>query len=144
MLKRGGREGPNVTNPTLTHDRPTKLFAFLTGHSNIEADGRVPFPQWWDCSQLLTFSDSLKNFISVSCGRARTDALRLQAAIGRAPAPGRPGGAICPQCVILPYLLEGMSIISPRKYPTPRVSGMLTGCASWFEHFSLGLNACGC
>jgi hypothetical protein len=29
MLKRGGREGPNVTNPTLTHDRPTKLFAFL-------------------------------------------------------------------------------------------------------------------
>src|SRR6202790_163853 len=80
MLKRGGREGPNVTNPTLTHDRPTKLFAFLTGHSNIEADGRVPFPQWWDCSQLLTFSDSLKNFISVSFGRARTDALRLQAA----------------------------------------------------------------
>ena len=29
MLKRGGREGPNVTNPTLTHDRPNKLFAFL-------------------------------------------------------------------------------------------------------------------
>ena len=29
MLKRGGREGPNVTNPTLTHDRPIKLFAFL-------------------------------------------------------------------------------------------------------------------
>jgi hypothetical protein len=29
VLKRGGREGPNVTNPTLTHDRPTKLFAFL-------------------------------------------------------------------------------------------------------------------
>jgi hypothetical protein len=26
-LKRGGREGLNVSNPTLTHDRPTKLFA---------------------------------------------------------------------------------------------------------------------
>jgi hypothetical protein len=36
MLKRGGREGPNVTNPTLTHDRPTKLFAFLRATTTLK------------------------------------------------------------------------------------------------------------
>jgi hypothetical protein len=36
MLKRGGREGPNVTNPTLTHDRPTKLSAFLRATTTLK------------------------------------------------------------------------------------------------------------
>ena len=36
MLKRGGREGPNVTNPTLTRDRPTKLFAFLRATTTLK------------------------------------------------------------------------------------------------------------
>jgi hypothetical protein len=36
MSKRGGREGPNVTNPTLTRDRPTKLFAFLRATTTLK------------------------------------------------------------------------------------------------------------
>src|ERR1700716_3379682 len=85
MLKRGVREGPNVTNPTLTHDRPTKLFALL-GHYIAVADARVLFPQWCDCSQLLTYSELLVKFhirqlrpdVEHLCGKSAKRGFRIE------------------------------------------------------------------
>jgi hypothetical protein len=71
MLKRGGREGPNVTNPTLTHDRPTKLFAFLQATTTLKQMLEYRFHDGGTAHNCSLSPDSLKSFISVSFGSGK-------------------------------------------------------------------------